>query len=77
MSTMNVYCEEQYVAASEATEQGFFVRVSVAVTSMVSVWAARTSQRHQLAGLSDYMLKDIGITRAEAEMEAHKPFWKG
>ncbi|OOZ36735.1 hypothetical protein BOW51_05730 [Solemya velesiana gill symbiont] len=32
-------------------------------------------QRRQLAELSDEMLKDIGISRAEAYREAHRSFW--
>ena len=33
-------------------------------------------QRRQLAQLPDYLLKDIGINRADALEEAEKPFWK-
>ncbi|UZE96580.1 DUF1127 domain-containing protein [Alkalimarinus alittae] len=33
-------------------------------------------QRRQLAQLPDYLLKDIGVTRADALKEAEKPFWK-
>lgn len=32
-------------------------------------------QRHKLARLSDHQLADIGISRAEALAEAHRPFW--
>lgn len=39
-------------------------------------WRRHRSRTH-LATLSDRMLKDIGVTRAEAEFEANKPFWKG
>ncbi|WP_208347544.1 DUF1127 domain-containing protein [Pseudaestuariivita rosea] len=31
--------------------------------------------RRELAKLSDYELKDIGLTRAEATKEARRPFW--
>ena len=34
------------------------------------------NSRNALARLDDDMLKDIGLTRAEAEEEAAKPFWK-
>lgn len=35
----------------------------------------RYRSRTMLAQLDDYMLKDIGVTRAEAQFEAGKPFW--
>jgi uncharacterized protein YjiS (DUF1127 family) len=39
-------------------------------------WRRRIRERHELAGLSDRMLSDIGISRAEAEFFADKPFWR-
>jgi Domain of unknown function (DUF1127) len=39
------------------------------------VWTDRARQRRQLAELSDHMLRDIGLTRADAWAEADKPFW--
>jgi uncharacterized protein YjiS (DUF1127 family) len=40
------------------------------------VWLERSRQRRQLARLSDHMLRDIGLTRADAWAEAEKPFWR-
>jgi uncharacterized protein YjiS (DUF1127 family) len=40
------------------------------------VWLDRSRQRRQLAQLSDHMLRDIGLTRADAWAEAEKPFWR-
>ena len=37
----------------------------------------RRQQRKQLLRLDERMLKDIGISRADAMNEARKPFWKG
>jgi uncharacterized protein YjiS (DUF1127 family) len=34
-------------------------------------------QRRQLREMDDRQLKDIGITREQAEQEAGKPIWKG
>ncbi|NBZ88666.1 DUF1127 domain-containing protein [Stagnihabitans tardus] len=31
--------------------------------------------RRGLAALDDHMLRDIGLTRAEAEAEAERPLW--
>lgn len=39
-------------------------------------WQERASQRHALRQLDDRMLKDIGLTRADTEAEAAKPFWR-
>jgi uncharacterized protein YjiS (DUF1127 family) len=36
----------------------------------------RHRTRAALAGLDAYMLRDIGVSPAEAEHEANKPFWR-
>jgi uncharacterized protein YjiS (DUF1127 family) len=36
----------------------------------------RSRQRQALAELDDHFLKDIGVTRQQAMVEAAKPFWK-
>jgi len=38
-------------------------------------WQNRTSERHQLMTMDDRMLKDIGVSRTQAEEESRKPFW--
>jgi uncharacterized protein YjiS (DUF1127 family) len=40
------------------------------------IWLERARQRRQLAQLSDHMLRDIGLTRADAWAESEKPFWR-
>jgi uncharacterized protein YjiS (DUF1127 family) len=50
------------------------------VASVVErLWARheRARQRRALLQLGDYMLRDIGISRAEALAEATRPFWRG
>jgi uncharacterized protein YjiS (DUF1127 family) len=32
--------------------------------------------RRDLAGLDDRMLKDLGISRAQAQFEANRPIWR-
>ena len=39
-------------------------------------WQDRARQRHMLAGLDDHLLKDIGLSRADAAQESAKPFWR-
>jgi uncharacterized protein YjiS (DUF1127 family) len=44
--------------------------------STLREWRRRVRSRRELASLSDTMLLDIGITRADAEYLANKPFWR-
>jgi uncharacterized protein YjiS (DUF1127 family) len=41
------------------------------------LWHARARQRRHLAELTPSQLSDAGITRADAFIEARKPFWRG
>jgi len=36
----------------------------------------RSCQRRTLRDLDDHLLRDIGVTREQAEGEARKPFWR-
>jgi uncharacterized protein YjiS (DUF1127 family) len=38
-------------------------------------WHLRASLHHELMNLSDRMLRDVGVSRSDAELEASKPFW--
>lgn len=38
-------------------------------------WSERRRQRRALLALDDHLLRDIGVSRADAEHEGHKPFW--
>ena len=38
-------------------------------------WQELARQRRALGALSDHMLKDLGLTRADALREAGRPFW--
>ena len=39
-------------------------------------WLERMRERRHLARLSDDMLKDIGVSRADVEHVVEKPFWR-
>jgi uncharacterized protein YjiS (DUF1127 family) len=42
---------------------------------LVLGWQEVARQRRALLKLDERLLKDIGITRADAEREASRPFW--
>lgn len=42
----------------------------------VHKWRRRSREREELAQLDDRMLKDIGLTRVDAEFLSNKPFWR-
>ena len=46
------------------------------VVATLRAWRQRLRERDQLARLDDRMLSDIGLTRADAEYLASKPFWR-
>ncbi len=39
-------------------------------------WQDRARQRHRLGEMDDHLLRDIGLSRADLEYEAAKPFWR-
>lgn len=51
---------------------------SASLPSWAAVRAAwrRYRSRQRIADLDGYLLKDIGVSFAEAEAEANKPFWR-
>jgi len=51
-------------------------RLFARVIDALGEWRIRARERRQLSALSDAMLKDIGISRADASTEFDKPFWR-
>jgi uncharacterized protein YjiS (DUF1127 family) len=43
---------------------------------IVLTWQMRSRQRRELRGLDDAILRDVGISRAQANYDGNKPFWK-
>ena len=60
-------------AASGAAGWSALARQAV---ELLMTWHERARQRRQLQGLSDSMLRDLGLGRADVEAEAAKPFWR-
>jgi uncharacterized protein YjiS (DUF1127 family) len=46
----------------------------IPLTEKLTIWCERYRQRRALLRLDDRMLKDIGLSRCEAEQESGKPF---
>ena len=56
------------------------VRATVAafgrLRESIAWWRSQQRARAQLLALDDRGLADIGISRAQAQFEAEKPFWR-
>ena len=58
-----------------ATRLPLTAQFAVKVAAVITQWDHRYRSRNTLRQLDDYMLEDIGLTHAEAQKEAKKPFW--
>jgi uncharacterized protein YjiS (DUF1127 family) len=47
------------------------------VIDRVVEWQERSRSRVLLGRLDDRMLRDMGVTRADVDLEVTKPFWRG
>ena len=54
------------------SQQGRIARVM----EMLASWRNRAAQRRMVAGLSEYQLHDIGLSRSRGFCEIEKPFWR-
>ncbi|KAA3651336.1 MAG: DUF1127 domain-containing protein [Proteobacteria bacterium] len=46
-----------------------------AMRTTLSVWRKRSASRRELRELDDHVLRDVGISRSQADFEGNKPFW--
>jgi uncharacterized protein YjiS (DUF1127 family) len=46
------------------------------VADLILTWLQRSAERRQLHSLSDHMLKDMGLSRADVERETSKRYWQ-
>jgi len=48
----------------------------IGVRATLREWRQRRNGRLELARLDERMLRDIGLTRVDADHEINKPFWR-
>ena len=67
------------VSLGRPTFGGLFQRLRAVPASALQallVWQERARQRRHLASLDDRLLRDMGLSRADAERESALPFWR-
>lgn len=47
-----------------------------AFNQIFATWRARARSRDELARLDSRGLRDLGLSRSQAEFEINKPFWR-
>ena len=62
---------------SASTRVAAFLPAARRMAHMVWVWRSRAETRPTMSMLSDHVLRDIGLTRADVDREVMKPFWRG
>ncbi len=77
----NVQCSTLQSPAVDAPRSALdgiagLARLPFAILKTLLVWQERDQQRRHLAALDDRLLRDMGISRAEAAREAAVPFWR-
>ena len=68
-----------YLLRQAGMPAGFLRRLTglpARIMDHLLIWQERAAERAHLASLDDHLLKDVGLTRAQADVEARKPFWR-
>lgn len=66
----------QHVSTSSPHAASTRQRLLVDLVAMFERWLERRRERRALLRMSEGMLKDIGISAADAWQEGEKPFWR-
>ncbi len=72
---LNAHGSAAGAAGRKEPASGFATYLAAAVRTLMGV-AERARQRRALLALDDWMLKDIGLSRADAQHEYLKRFWQ-
>jgi uncharacterized protein YjiS (DUF1127 family) len=57
--------------------QSAIVAAVTPAVDLFATWRRRATDRRRLQDLDDQMLRDIGLSRGDVEIEIKKPFWRG
>ena len=71
MSEMNVSLPSPKTPSWHA-----WMRAPMAAIDTLFLWQERAGERCRLAQMNDWMLRDIGLSRAHVAREAELPFWR-
>jgi uncharacterized protein YjiS (DUF1127 family) len=52
------------------------VRAACGIRAVVAAWRQRDQERRELTGMSEFELRDIGISRSDVGNEVRKSFWQ-
>jgi uncharacterized protein YjiS (DUF1127 family) len=63
-------------ATRRRAAEGTLARAAARIATTLGEWRRRRRDRARLAELDERMLKDIGLTRVDAEFLINKPFWR-
>ena len=73
-----------FIRTDRTALEGLSTRSTLPAPSLIAVklawayvlWSQRRESRKHLARLDDHLLRDIGLSRKEADLEMRKPFWR-
>jgi uncharacterized protein YjiS (DUF1127 family) len=63
-------------SSASARQASLFESLAVALLRHLWIWRQRIRQRQSLATADDWLLKDIGVSRADVMHECDKAFWR-
>jgi len=76
MSTVSLRSSHATLAGFRPSGRSSLPTTFAGALDLALTWYDRARQRRQLQGLSDHMLHDIGLGRADVEAETAKRFWQ-
>lgn len=73
---MTSLTQQACAPAVASTDLGSVLRhLGRTVRTTITVWRQRSASRRELRELDEHVLRDVGISRSQADFEGNKPFW--